>query len=433
MPIDKIIRYGMPAPYVWKQKNTMHIWIALCLLGLLFVGCGHAGNTPQSYDPPGSTITTTKEITPQKKRTIGVSQGGVWVSNEFAGARLNDFFQDDDGVYTAVIKPENAPVNNSAWYAFKIWGTQAQTVKVRLTYEDGDHRYVPKLSPDGKTWTPIDRDSYVHDTTNGTATLRLDIGPDTLWVAGQEVLTSAYFARWMDDLTRHPQVSQRVIGESRQGRPLRMLQIGDAPEVSRYVLVISRQHPPEVPGTLAALTFLETLAADSDLAKAFRQQFKVLAVPLVNPDGVDNGHWRHNAGGVDLNRDWLNFNQPEARAVREAFLAIKKQPDAQVYFGIDFHSTQEDVFYTLARDLKTKPPGFIDAWLDKIRASFPDYYVNDEPYGLGSPVSKNWFYETFDIPATTYEVGDESDRALIQDISSGAAKAMMELLLKEVE
>ena len=428
----------MPLPHatplpVGNLKNTMRIWIYFCLLGLLVIGCGHTGNMPQSYDPPGSTVTTTKEITPQKKRTIGFEQAGIWVSNEFAGARLNDFYQTEEGDYIAVIQPENAPINNSAWYAFKIWARQAQTVKVRLIYEDGDHRYVPKLSPDGKAWTPIDKASYVHDTTDGTATMRLSVSPDTLWVAGQEVLTSNYFARWMDDLAQHPAVSQRVIGQSRQGRPLRMLEVGDAPDVSRYVLVISRQHPPEVTGTLAALPFLETLASDSDLARAFRQQFKVLAVPLVNPDGVDNGHWRHNTGGIDLNRDWLDFNQPEVRAVSEAFLEIKNQPGAQVYFGIDFHSTQEDVFYTLTRDLKTKPPGFIDAWLDEIRAALPDYYVKDEPYGLGSPVSKNWFYETFDIPATTYEVGDESDRALIRDISSSAAKAMMVLLLKEVE
>ena len=34
------------------------------------------------------------------------------------------------------------------------------------------------------------------------------------------------------------------------------------------------------------------------------EKFRVLAFPLMNPDGVDLGHWRHNAGGIDLNRDW---------------------------------------------------------------------------------------------------------------------------------
>ncbi len=398
---------------------------------LLLVGCRQTGDLPLSYDPPGSTVTTTREITPQKKRTIGFQQAGVWVSNEFAGARLNDFYQTDDATFTAVIRPENAPINNSAWYAFKIWARRTQTVKIHLTYEDGDHRYVPKLSHDGAAWTPLDVASYAHDTTNGTATLRLHVGPDTLWVAAQELITSTTFARWIDDLARRPYVTQRVVGRSVQGRPLRMIEITEAADPAGYVLVISRQHPPEVTGTLAALPFLETLAGESDLARAFRRRFAVVAVPLMNPDGVDNGHWRHNAGGVDLNRDWLHFNQPEGRLVSDAFLELKD--NAPVFFAIDFHSTQEDVFYTLSRDLETDPPGFTDAWLDAIRVAFPDYYVNDEPFGLGSPVSKNWFYQSFDAPAVTYEVGDESDRALIRWLSTGAAEAMMELLLDEVE
>ncbi|MDX1548673.1 MAG: hypothetical protein R3247_16875, partial [Rhodothermales bacterium] len=78
----------------------------------------------------------------------------------------------------------------------------------------------------------------------------------------------------------------------------------------------------------------------------------------------------------------------------------------------------------------TTPPGFIDAWLDALRTRFPDYHVNDDPSGLGSPVSKNWFYETFGAPPVTYEVGDETDRALIRRIATGAAEAMMELLLE---
>ena len=172
--------------------------VGLLLLG----GCRQTGDIPLSYDPPGSTNTVTREITPQKKRTIGFQQAGVWVSNEFAGARLNDFYQTDDSTFTAVIRPENAPINNSAWYAFKIWAQRAQTVRIHLTYEDGDHRYVPKLSHDGAAWIPLDAASYAHDTTNGTATLRLHVGPDTLWVTAQELITSKDFAHWMEDLAR---------------------------------------------------------------------------------------------------------------------------------------------------------------------------------------------------------------------------------------
>lgn len=402
---------------------------SLLLSLLVLSACGPGGPVPQSYDPPGSVVTTDKPIAPQHRRTIGFQRSGVYASNEFEGARLNDFFQVDDSTYTAVIRPENAPINNSAWYAFQLWAETPQTIYLTLTYEDGTHRYVPKLSADGRQWTPIDATAYVPDTTAGTARLRLDVGPDTLWVSGQELLTSTDFEAWTRDLADRPYVSRTVLGTSRQGRPLHQLTITEAEQPTDYVLIISRQHPPEVTGSIAVMTFLETLAADTDLARRFRERFAVLAVPLVNPDGVDNGHWRHNTGGVDLNRDWLDFNQPETRQVQEAFLELREDPATTVYFAADFHSTQQDVFYTLDRSLAAFPEGFVDRWLDAIRTRLPDYYVNDEPFGLGSPVSKNWFYETFGATAITYEVGDENDRGRVREVSRTGAEALMELLL----
>lgn len=420
---------GTPRP----GEDPLFSWggALFIVLGLLLGGCRQTGNAPLSYDPPGSTITTSKPITPQQKRTMGGPT--VWFSNELEGGRLNDLVRVNDSTYTALLYPENAPINNSAWYAFKVWADAPRTIQLRLTYEDGTHRYVPKLSADGEAFVPIAPAAYAPDTANGTATLRLNVSPDTLWVAAQELITSQDFDRWTATLAQQPYVARSVLGTSAQGRPLYRLDITAADDTPNHVLIISRQHPPEVTGTLALFAFLETIAGDSDLAQAFRERFRVVAVPLMNPDGVDNGHWRHNAGGVDLNRDWLNFNQPETRQVRDAFLALKNTPGANVFFGIDFHSTQEDVFYTLSRDLETTPAGFIDAWLDALRTALPGYYVNDDPSGLGSPVSKNWFYETFGMPSLTYEVGDENDRARIRAVAEAAAEAMMTLLLDEVE
>ncbi len=403
------------------------------LLGLLLTACGPGtpeGPLPQAYDPPGAVVTMDKPITRPHRRTIGMRSAGVYASNEFAGGRLDDFFRTSDSLYTAVIRPENAPINNSPWYAFQLWADRPQTIYVEMTYVDGTHRYVPKLSRDGHRWRPIDPAAYRPDTSAGTARLRLDVGPDTLWVSAQELLTSDDVDAWTARLAERPWVTRDVIGTSRQGRPLYRLTITEAWPATDFVLVIGRQHPPEVTGSLAVQTFLETLADDTDLARRFRRRFAVLAVPLVNPDGVDEGHWRHNTGGVDLNRDWLDFNQPETRQVRDAFLPLREDPDATVYFAVDFHSTQYDVFYTLDRSLEAFPDGLVDRWLETIAARLPTYTVRDEPFGLGSPVSKNWFYETFGATAVTYEVGDENDRDRIRSVARTAAEALMERLLE---
>jgi hypothetical protein len=364
------------------------------------------------------------------RRTFGFSDAGVWISNEFDGGRVSDAWMDGEGEFTVQIRPENAPVNNSAWYAFTVWSDRPQTVEVTLIYEDGRHRYWPKTMRAGETWLAMDSASVRIDRESNEATLRLRIGPDTLWVAGQEMMTSTFFDRWTDSLAAEAYVTRRIAGRSGRGRPMPLVEFG-SPDATRHVMIIGRQHPPEATGTMALLAYVGELAGDSPLAQEFREHFRVHVIPLVNPDGVDLGHWRHNTGGVDLNRDWVAFNQPETRVVRETFTEILERPGHELWFGVDFHSTQEDVFYTLERSLETDPPGITDKWLDYIRSHLPDYEVNDEPSGLETPMSRNWFYGTFGAPALIYEVGDETDRGLIREVATTAARGTMEILLEE--
>lgn len=385
-----------------------------------------------SYDPPGSTVTTDKPIEAPKRRSDWLDGASVHLDTDFPGARLNYAVLDGDSVLRLRVDPENDPINNSAWYAFRISSKERRDVKVELRYSGGVHRYIPKVSSDGAAWQPLRDGRYQSDTTNGIARFRLSVGPDTLWVAGQELLTSATIQAWADRLVRLPYVDRAEFGRSRQGRPLQRLLITEAPNPKRFVVLLGRQHPPEVTGSLALEAFVDAVVDSTETARAFRRAFATVVVPLLNPDGVDGGHWRHNAAGVDLNRDWAPFNQPETRQVRDLLLGLKRNPDHAVFFALDFHSTQEDVFYTLAKDLPTNPPNLTDHWLEGIARMLPDYRVNEESYGLGSPISKNWLYETFGCPSITYEAGDEVDRDMLRRVAGAGAMTMMTLLLNEL-
>lgn len=399
---------------------------------LLAVAACRPSSAPEAPAPeegPELARTATRPIADVRRRTIGFADSGVWISNELEGGRVSDAWRGADSVYVIEVRPENAPVNNSAWYAFKVWADAPRTIDLRLVYHDGSHRYWPKVRRAGEPWTPVDSASVRSDATGGSTTLRLRVGPDTVWVAGQEVLTTAFFDRWTDSLAAAPGVSRRVIATSPRGRPIRMLELGD-PAADRHVVVISRQHPPEVSGTFALLRFVEELAGDSELAREFRRRFRIHVFPVVNPDGVDLGHWRHNTGGVDLNRDWGAFLQPETRAVRDEVLRILEQPGAELWFGVDFHSTHHDVFYTLDRELETTPAAVIDPWLRHIDDALPHYDVNDSASGLSLPTSRNWFYARFGAPALIYEVGDETPRPLIREVAATAARATMEVLME---
>ena len=374
-----------------------------------------------------------QEVATEAKPVFDFEEPEVAFHADFPGARLNDCTRVAEAEYEVRILPENTPINNSAWYAFQVTSASPRTITVRLTYEGGTHRYQPKISRDGAGWTPLGPQAYTRQKTKGEATLRLDVGPEPLWVAAQELVTSKELNAWTDKIANLEFVRKGVLGRSVLGRPIYKLQTTGA-EPSRCVFIIGRQHPPEVTGSFGLMEFVETLLGDTELAKRFRARFQLVVVPLVNPDGVDAGHWRHNMNGVDLNRDWDTFAQPETRALRDELDRFKPDRGPRLYLFLDFHSTHGDVFYTQPDDEKTFPEGFTRTWLDAIQARFPDYRMRQVgSHGTTLNTSKRWVYEVFGCPSITYELGDHTDRALIRRTSRGAAEAMMRLLVAEVD
>lgn len=428
------------------MTKSFIIFISAIIFFLVILNCSAPEKTITAlpYDPPGAIVTTDKEITPQYYRTISFSSSGVFASNEFEGARLNDFYQLDESTYVAVIKPENAPINNSAWYAFKLWSNAEKDIILKLKYTDGSHRYEPKISTDGINWQLMDSTLVAVDSSKANVSLKLKIRMDTLWISAQELITSSYFENWMDEVSRLSNTEKKIIGHSSQVRPIYQLRFNSSNPSNNYVVVIGRLHPPEVTGSIALITFINTIFGESVLAASFRERFNLIAIPFVNPDGVDNGHWRHNANGVDINRDWVDFNQPEPRAVRNEIERIINEEKGQIKFFIDFHSTTEDVFYNMSvetlRTANLPEENFlrqkeglelINTWLGNLQERLPDYHVNivDTLSKPTSPTSDRWLQREYDIPAMTYEVADTTNRELISKVSTAAAEELMRILL----
>jgi hypothetical protein len=373
---------------------------------------------------------TAAELETQPGRTFDFPAAGISFSTCFDSARLSDCTQQSETEYQVLIRPENKPINDSAWYAFSVKSRLPRTITVKLSYRDGKHRYHPKTSRDGRAWTPLAEDAYSHDE-NG-AVLRLQVGPEPLWVAGQELIGGKQLNAWIDKMGRLPFAKTDIVGHSILDRPIRRLVLTDGPSPGS-VFILGRQHPPEVTGSLGLMNFVETIAGESELAQEFRRSFEVVVVPLINPDGVQQGHWRHNMRGVDLNRDWGIFKQPETRSVAEMILEYEKKSMPRPYLLIDFHSTRRDIFYTQTDGQTTDPPDFCRNWLGAIADRLPDYKVRRSASAVSkSATSKKWGYETLGIPSITYEFGDNTDRRLICRVSEVAAEEMMRLLLVEI-
>ncbi len=384
----------------------------------------------KEFHYPVPNDTRNKHIEFQMKKIFDA--GDVYADNRFDAARLNGFFQDEDSVYTALITPENVPINDSPWYAFRVWSDTVKEIRLRLRYENGHHRYPPKLSRDGKHWQLIDDVEVSADTSQAVFKLRLT--PEPVYVAAQELITSEDTYHWLDSLAAHsPYVTEiGAAGKSVMGKKIPFLKMGNiAKKHSDVIVVFGRLHPPEITGFMALREFMETLGRENILNDRFFKQYEIWFFPLLNPDGVDLGHWRHNANGVDLNRDWAYYRQPEVNAVSGFILKRAKEKKARIVLGLDFHSMNEDTYYLFDDSFKTPMAWFRRLWPAAIDLSVWPFATNHEATPLSEPYAKTWFYLQFGAESVIYEVGDNTPRDLIKRKARAAAVSMMDLLVKK--
>lgn len=130
----------------------------------------------------------------------------------------------------------------------------------------------------------------------------------------------------------NPHLSRSVLTQTRQGRPVPLLQIGTPGAGRRPMLVTARHHACEAMASYVLEGFLAEALADSPGAQAFRQRHVLYAVPLVDADGVEAGDQGKGRLPHDHNRDYGRTNiYPEVKAV-QALARSRK-----ITYALDFH------------------------------------------------------------------------------------------------
>jgi len=341
------------------------------------------------------------------------------IAFDFEGASASACSITGEREFAVLVTPEHAPpINPSPWYAFRYEAGDGAPVSVTLRYLGGEHRYAPKWSDGSGAWRALP----VEPLDNGKgAIVRLPAGKGI--IAAQEIITPADaradLLRWAAATGTKP----TILGQTHDGRPLEAIRLGrvDAP---RLVILLGRQHPPEVSGAIAMRAFVDALVEQSVRQPQAFADLQFLIVPMLNPDGTARGHWRANHGGEDLNRDWGVFSQPETRAVKAWLdgLPTGIRPSLM----LDFHSTQRNLFYVQGDEASLAQRRFLGAWLEGKENVFAGYAFTIEPRNgtPGSGTAKNWFHASFAIPAYTFEVADDADRAATRNAASALAASL---------
>ncbi|MDE2803512.1 MAG: M14 family zinc carboxypeptidase, partial [Gemmatimonadota bacterium] len=119
------------------------------------------------------------------------------------------------------------------------------------------------------------------------------------------------------------------VGESAEERPLRMVSFGQG-EVG--VLAWSQMHGDESTATMALADICSFLARHPEhaLVRTLSRRLTLHFVPMLNPDGAARFQ-RHNAAGIDINRDARRLATQEGRALKSVHDRIRPA------FGFNLH------------------------------------------------------------------------------------------------
>ena len=100
---------------------------------------------------------------------------------------------------------------------------------------------------------------------------------------------------------------------------------------------------------------------------------------------------------------------------------------------IDFHSTWEDIFYTLDPSFKGQMPNLIPTLIKEMKSEIKDYNPNISPRPLNEVRinSMSYFYFEHKAEALVFEIGDNTPEAEIKLKSKVAASKLMKLMLNK--
>lgn len=343
------------------------------------------------------------------------------ILTDFDGAGQHGCALTEDGAVLTVW-PEPAiaaPINPSPWYAFDVKTRNDTLIALRLDYGAYRHRYAPWVSVDEGEWTPLP-DTSVHLEDEGRlARFELPVARARIRVAAQPITSPEDVNSWAEDVAAELALEVVRYGTSLEGRDLTALVAGPEDAV-QLIVALARQHPPERAGALAFEVFVQDfmVRASSDTLRDLR----VLFLPLINPDGLARGHWRNNAGGVDLNRDWFDVSQPETRAAARLIKAEAEGRESVAF--LDFHSTHRTLIYS--PDL---PSVDVDVSLPRALKEAFDAALEPDPEWItghndGKGTAKNWALSELGVAGLTVELADTAGPEETQTLGRVASSVL---------
>jgi hypothetical protein len=142
-------------------------------------------------------------------------------------------------------------------------------------------------------------------------------------------LIHADMVKWLRSFQERDLFTKLPLGTSSEGRTISLYSIGSG---SIKVMLWSQMHGDEPTATMALMDLFNFFAKypDHALTKDIREKLTLLVIPMLNPDGAER-FTRRTAQLIDINRDALALETPEARILKET--CNKYRPE----YGFNLH------------------------------------------------------------------------------------------------
>ncbi|MGE5807314.1 MAG: M14 family zinc carboxypeptidase [Ignavibacteria bacterium] len=139
-------------------------------------------------------------------------------------------------------------------------------------------------------------------------------------------------------------------GESAEGRDIFLISIGSG---ERKIFLWSQMHGDEPTATMAIFdifNFFSDNSRYSDFKKKLLENVTLYFMPMVNPDGAEI-YQRRNIFNLDINRDAVRQQMPEARILKNTFDSLKAE------FGFNLHD--QSTRYSAGNSFKSAALSFL--------------------------------------------------------------------------
>lgn len=231
--------------------------------------------------------------------------------------------------------------------------------------------------------------------------------------------------RDLDVWRGHRTVGLDSIGATLQGRAIWMVTISDSTDSlvvtalrdgpKKRIVFHARTHPAEVQSQRIANEAVRFLLDSTELAGRLRREFIFHIVPMYNPDGVEIGHPRWNANGIDLESNWNKpALQPETKALKARFEQMMAGT-IPVEVALNLHSDQynctrfffmHDVGGTSAAFVELEKKFIAGIQANALSGWFEDWdFIQSWVNATGTQYAEGfwWVNHREDVMAMTYE------------------------------